>query len=207
MRSEPSAPAARALKAVMDRALAAVVLLLLAPLLLVVAALVRLTSRGPVFYRRRVLGLHGRPFDAFKFRTMVLEADAVLRAHPELLAAFATNVKLRDDPRVTPVGRWLRRSSLDELPQLVNVLRGEMSLVGPRMITREEADKYGAALESVLSVKPGMTGLWQVRGRQQLDYTQRVALDVTYVGQWSLWLDVVILVQTIPAVLTMRGAY
>jgi lipopolysaccharide/colanic/teichoic acid biosynthesis glycosyltransferase len=207
MRSEPSAPAARALKAVMDRALAAGVLLLLAPLLLVVAALVRLTSRGPVFYRRRVLGLHGRPFDAFKFRTMVLEADAVLRAHPELLAAFATNVKLRDDPRVTPVGRWLRRSSLDELPQLVNVLRGEMSLVGPRMITREEADKYGAALESVLSVKPGMTGLWQVRGRQQLDYTQRVALDVQYVGQWSLWLDVVILVQTIPALLTMRGAY
>lgn len=199
--------AAWMLKQVIDRMLAAAALLLLAPLLLGVVGLVRLSSRGPILHRRRVLGLHGAEFDAFKFRTMVANADELLRAQPELQAAFTANIKIRDDPRITSVGRFLRKSSLDELPQLFNVLSGQMSLVGPRMIAPEEAEKYGAALEKRLSVKPGITGLWQVHGRQELDYADRIELDLRYIDEWSLWLDVVILVKTIPAVLSMRGAY
>lgn len=207
MKSGMSARAARLLKDIFDRVVAAIGLVLGAPLFLLIAIAVWATTPGPVIYRRRVLGRYGDPFDAFKFRTMVVNAEEVLRARPELLDAFTTNIKLRDDPRVTPVGRLLRRSSLDELPQLVNVILGQMSLVGPRMIAPEEAEKYGAALGKRLSVKPGMTGLWQVQGRQELDYAQRIALDLRYIDQWSLWLDLVILVKTIPAVLSMRGAH
>jgi lipopolysaccharide/colanic/teichoic acid biosynthesis glycosyltransferase len=199
--------AARSLKAVGDRVVAAAGLVVLAPLLIAVAILIRVTSAGPVLHRRHVLGLHGAAFDALKFRTMVVNADDLLRAQPELRAAFAANSKIRNDPRVTAVGRVLRKLSLDELPQLFNVLRGQMSLVGPRMIAPDEADKYGAALHKRLSVKPGMTGLWQVHGRQHLDYAQRIELDLQYIDRWSLWLDVVILLKTVPAVLTMRGAY
>jgi lipopolysaccharide/colanic/teichoic acid biosynthesis glycosyltransferase len=199
--------AARAVKAVGDRIAAIALLTVLAPVLIATAILVRLSSPGPVLYRRRVLGLHGSGFDAFKFRTMVANADDLLRARPELSAAFVANSKIRDDPRVTPAGKLLRKLSLDELPQLFNVVRGQMSLVGPRMIAPEEAGKYGATLHKRLSVKPGMTGLWQVHGRQQLDYTQRIELDLQYIDQWSLWLDLVILLKTIPAVLSMKGAY
>lgn len=198
---------ARAVKAVGDRVVAAAVLMVLAPLLVAIAILIRVTSPGPVLYRRHVLGLHGVAFDALKFRTMVVNADDLLRAQPELWAAFTANSKIRNDPRVTPVGRALRKLSLDELPQLFNVLRGQMSLVGPRMIAPDEADKYGAALHKRLSVKPGMTGLWQVQGRQEIDYAQRIELDLRYIDQWSLWLDLVILLKTIPAVLSMKGAY
>ena len=200
-------PAARWVKAVGDRVAAAAALVVLAPLLIAVALLIRVTSPGPVLYRRHVLGLHGVAFDAFKFRTMVVNADALLRAQPELWGAFATNSKIRNDPRVTAVGGGLRKLSLDELPQLFNVVRGQMSLVGPRMIAPDEADKYGAALDKRLSVKPGMTGLWQVQGRQETEYAQRIELDLQYIDQWSLWLDLVILVKTIPAVLSMKGAY
>jgi lipopolysaccharide/colanic/teichoic acid biosynthesis glycosyltransferase len=199
--------AARWVKAVGDRVAAAAAIVALVPLLLAIAILIRMTSPGPVLHRRRVLGLHGVQFDAFKFRTMVVDADDLLRAQPELLAAFTADVKIRHDPRVTPIGAWLRRLSLDELPQLFNVLRGQMSLVGPRMISPGEAGKYGAALGKRLSVKPGMTGLWQVQGRQEIDYARRIELDLRYIDQWSLWLDLVILVKTIPAVLSMRGAY
>jgi len=195
------------LKQIIDRAVAAAALLLLTPLLLGVAAVVRLSSRGPILHRRRVLGLHGAEFDAFKFRTMVANADDLLRTQPELWAAFAANIKIRDDPRITPIGGFLRKMSLDELPQLYNVLCGQMSLVGPRMIAPDEAEKYGSALERRLSVKPGMTGLWQIQGRQELGYADRIELDLRYIDEWSLWLDVVILLKTIPAVLTMRGAY
>jgi len=198
---------ARWVKVVGDRVVAAAALIALAPLLVAIAILVRITSPGPVLHRRRVLGLHGAAFDAFKFRTMVVNADELLRAHPQLSAAFNANSKIRNDPRVTAVGRVLRKLSLDELPQLVNVVRGQMSLVGPRMIAPDEAAKYGAALPKRLSVKPGMTGLWQVHGRQEIDYTQRIALDLQYIDQWSLWLDLLILLKTIPAVLSMKGAY
>jgi lipopolysaccharide/colanic/teichoic acid biosynthesis glycosyltransferase len=198
---------ARRIKYGVERVVAAVAIVALGPLWLVIAVLVRLSSPGPIIHRRRVLGCDGRQFDAFKFRTMVADADHRLRQDPALRDAFVLQMKVRDDPRLTPLGRWLRRTSLDELPQLVNVVRGEMSLVGPRMISPEEADKYGAFLARRLGVKPGITGLWQVSGRQELSYEQRIELDIQYLDNWSLWRDLVILAQTIPAVLSMRGAH
>lgn len=197
---------ARVVKEIVDRVGAAAALILLAPVMLVIACLVRVTSSGPVIHRRQVLGRGGRPFDAFKFRSMVVDADDWLHARPELRTAFEANAKLPDDPRITWLGRFLRRSSADELPQLVNVVCGQMSLVGPRMISPEEATRYGRSLGKRLSVKPGITGLWQVSGRQALDYERRIALDLQYVDTWSLSLDFVILLKTIPVVLSMRGA-
>jgi lipopolysaccharide/colanic/teichoic acid biosynthesis glycosyltransferase len=194
-------------KEVLDRVIAGSLLLVLSPILLVIAVMVAATSSGPILHRRRVVGRDGVEFDAFKFRTMVADADAILRAHPTLLEEFGTNMKLRADPRLTPVGAVLRRMSLDELPQLVNVGRGEMSLVGPRMIAPDEMVKFGDALGTRLAVKPGITGLWQVSGRQELGYDDRIRLDLHYIENWSLWLDMAILARTIPAVLSMRGAY
>ena len=194
-------------KEVLDRVVALSLLAVLAPILMVIAALVAVSSRGPILHRRRVVGRNGVEFNAFKFRTMVADADAILRAKPELLEQFGTNMKLRADPRLTSVGAILRRMSLDELPQLVNVGRGEMSLVGPRMIAPDEMAKFGDALRTRLAVKPGITGLWQVSGRQELGYEDRIRLDLHYIENWSLWLDVAILARTIPAVLSMRGAY
>jgi lipopolysaccharide/colanic/teichoic acid biosynthesis glycosyltransferase len=194
-------------KEVIDRIVATGLLLLLSPLLLVVAVLVAATSRGSVLHRRHVVGRDGLEFDAFKFRTMVADADAILRAHPELLREFGANMKLRADPRLTPVGAFLRRTSLDELPQLFNVALGHMSLVGPRIIAPDEMARFGDAIATRLAVKPGITGLWQVSGRQELAYDDRVRLDLHYIEHWSLWLDFAILARTIPAVLSMRGAY
>lgn len=199
--------AAHRVKVLLDPVLAAILLLLSSPLLVALAVGVRASSSGPVLFRRRVLGRNGRDFDALKLRTMVEDADRILREDAELAAAHSVNVKLQNDPRVTSFGRFLRRSSLDELPQLWNVVRGEMSLVGPRIITREEGERFGAALARRLSVRPGLTGLWQVRGRQELDYDRRIALDLEYIESWSLWLDLKILLATIPVVLGRRGAY
>jgi lipopolysaccharide/colanic/teichoic acid biosynthesis glycosyltransferase len=195
------------IKTIADVPLAAFLLVALAPLLLILCIVVRWSSVGPIFYRRRVVGLDGVEFDAFKFRTMVVHADELLRHDSKLRRDLAAGAKPRRDPRATSLGRWLRRSSLDELPQLWNVVRGEMSLVGPRMITPEEVPSFGAAAAKRLSVKPGMTGLWQVSGRQDLRHDQRVVLDVYYVDHWSPWLDLSILLRTLPAVLLMRGAY
>jgi lipopolysaccharide/colanic/teichoic acid biosynthesis glycosyltransferase len=194
-------------KEALDRIAAVAMLLALAPLLVVLAAVVAATSPGPIFFRRRVVGRHGVEFDAFKLRTMVADADAVLRAHPELRSQFAANMKLRDDPRLTRIGAFLRRTSLDEIPQLINVAAGHMSLVGPRMIAPDETAKFGDSLARRLAVKPGITGLWQVSGRQELAYDDRIRLDLHYIENWSLWLDLAILARTIPAVLSMRGAY
>jgi lipopolysaccharide/colanic/teichoic acid biosynthesis glycosyltransferase len=196
-----------ALKNVLDRVLSAVGLVLLSPLLTLIGVMVARDSHGPVLYRRRVLGQGGRPFDAFKFRTMVADADAALAADPDLRSAFEEGFKLRDDPRVTRVGKLLRRTSLDELPQLINVLRGEMSLVGPRMIAPEEAVRYGQWRFDLLSVKPGITGPWQVRGRSDLPYEERVRLSLDYIRNYSIWLDLGLLLRTIPVVLKTRGAY
>jgi lipopolysaccharide/colanic/teichoic acid biosynthesis glycosyltransferase len=194
-------------KSGMDRIGALLLLILASPILVFTALLVRLTSEGPVLHRRRVVGLHGAEIQALKFRTMVKDADAMLDRRVDLREALAKDMKLRDDPRVTPFGRLLRRTSLDELPQLVNVLRGEMSLVGPRMISREEIDRYGEVMERRLAFKPGMTGLWQISGRNYLRYDERIELDAQYMDNWSLWLDCKILLKTIPAVMSMRGAY
>jgi lipopolysaccharide/colanic/teichoic acid biosynthesis glycosyltransferase len=198
---------ARRAKACLEPLLAGLLLVAAAPLLILVGLAVALSSPGPVVHRRRVVGLDGVEFDAFKFRTMVVGADALLRAQPALARAFDVNMKLRDDPRVTAIGAVLRPLSLDELPQLLNVVRGEMSLVGPRMITPEEQVRFGDALPRRLTVKPGITGLWQVSGRHELPYPDRVRLDLAYIDQWTPWLDVAILLRTIPAVLSRRGAY
>ncbi len=194
-------------KEVLDRVIAVVLLAFLSPVLLIIAALVAVTSPGPVLHRRRVVGRHGIEFDAFKFRTMVADADAILQRDPDLLRAFDANMKLRADPRLTPVGAMLRRMSLDELPQLFNVAAGHMSLVGPRIIAPTEMAKFGDALAQRLAVKPGITGLWQISGRQELAYDDRIRLDLHYIEHWSLGLDLAILARTIPAVLSMRGAY
>lgn len=201
-------PEEAVLKSVLEYSLTIVGLLLAWPLLLGIAILVKLDSPGPVFHRRRVLGVSGRQFDAFKFRTMRVDGDALLRRNPELQELLSANHKLKDDPRITRVGQWLRKFSLDELPQLFNVLWGQMGLVGPRMITAAEAEKYGRHRLNLLTVKPGITGLWQVSGRSDLSYDERVQLDMFYIRNYSVWLDLQILfVQTVPAVIQGRGAY
>ena len=195
-------------KTLLEYSLAIIALVLLSPLLLLIAALIKMDSPGPVLYRRRVLGVSGRKFDAYKFRTMHEDGDEFLAADDELAQELMKNHKLREDPRVTPIGRWLRKYSLDELPQLFNVLLGQMGLVGPRMISPQEAGKYGRHKLNLLTVKPGITGLWQVSGRSDLSYEERVRLDMLYIRNYSVWLDLQILfVQTLPAVLKGRGAY
>lgn len=195
------------LKAILDYTGAAVGLVLLSPLLLLIAIIIKLDSPGPVLHRRRVLGRSGRTFDAFKFRTMVVNANEILASSAELRDAFERGYKLKDDPRVTRIGRFLRRASLDELPQLLNVLRGEMSLVGPRMISPDEAVRYGKWQLNLLTVKPGITGPWQVRGRSDIPYDERVRLSTQYIRNYNIWLDLEIILRTIPAVLQSRGAY
>jgi lipopolysaccharide/colanic/teichoic acid biosynthesis glycosyltransferase len=153
------------------------------------------------------MGLNGRQFYALKFRTMVLNGEEVLDKHPELKRELAINHKLKNDPRVTRIGAFLRRYSLDELPQLFNVLKRDMSMVGPRMISPEEAPMYKQFVMNLFTVLPGITGLWQVSGRSDISYEERVRLDMVYVRNWSLWLDLQILFQTIPAVLRAKGAY
>lgn len=195
------------LKATLDYVGAILGLIFLSPVFLAIAIIIKLDSAGPVLHRRRVLGVGGKEFDAFKFRTMVVNADKVLEQNPALNAEFEKNFKLKDDPRTTSVGRFLRKTSMDELPQLINVLRREMSLVGPRMIVAQEIAKYGKWGMNLLTVKPGITGLWQVSGRSDVDYEGRVRLDMHYIRNHTIWLDVQILFQTIPAVLRRKGAY
>jgi lipopolysaccharide/colanic/teichoic acid biosynthesis glycosyltransferase len=194
-------------KRAIDILIAASVLLVLSPALVAVALLVRITDPGPIFHRRRVVGRGGVAFDAFKFRTMRVDADRVLQADNALWDKFKTNFKLPDDPRITGIGRVLRRYSLDEIPQLLNVLRGEMSVVGPRMITETELERYGHHAARLVTVRPGITGLWQVSGRQLTTYERRVELDMHYIDDWSLALDLKILARTPLVVLRADGAY
>src|SRR5438105_9606210 len=195
------------LKTILDYCLALAALVALAPVLLLVGLIVKLDSPGPILHRRQVLGVSGKPFNAFKFRTMVHNADAVLARDAPLRAAFEQGYKLEHDPRITRVGQFLRKTSVDELPQLLNVLRGEMSLVGPRMIAPEEAQRYGKWQLNLLTVKPGITGPWQVQGRGELAYEQRVRLSMHYIRNHTLWLDLAILLRTVSIVLRGRGAY
>jgi exopolysaccharide biosynthesis polyprenyl glycosylphosphotransferase len=195
------------LKLVLDYGLTIPAVILLSPLMLAIAIAVKLDSPGPIIYRRRVMGVNNRQFDAFKFRTMRVDGDAILAKNAELLQELNTKRKLKKDPRVTRVGSFLRKYSLDELPQLFNVLRYEMSLVGPRMIHPDEMKEYNQWGMNLLTVRPGITGLWQVSGRSDLTYADRVRLDMQYIRNWSIWLDLQLLLQTIPAVLRSRGAY
>lgn len=196
-----------AAKRTLDIIGSAVGLTLLAPLFAAIAVRIKLEDRGPAIYRREVIGRGGRRFEALKFRTMIPNADAYLLSHPDLAAEYAENVKLRRDPRVTRVGAVLRRTSLDELPQLVNVLRGEMSLVGPRMIHPSERERFGALADLREQVLPGITGLWQVSGRQDVSYDERIRLDQRYLRERSLKLDLQILARTALVLLHREGAY
>lgn len=195
------------LKGALDLLLSLSILLLTWPVMLAIAIAVKLDSPGPAFHRRRVVGVGGKAFDALKFRTMYIDADERLARDPELKRQFEQNYKLKDDPRVTRLGKLLRRTSLDELPQLFNVLRGQMSLIGPRMITAEERARYGKWHMNLLTVKPGITGLWQVSGRSDIGYEERVMLDMQYIRNYSIWLDLYVLWRTVPAVFKGHGAY
>ena len=196
----------RVLKIMIDQIGSGALLLLLSPVFCLVGALVALDGGWPIIYRRRVVGTNGE-FDAFKFRTMRKDADAILAADPILKAEFEQNFKLKNDPRLTRLGSFFRKCSLDELPQLFNVLKGQMSLVGPRMITAAELEKYGESKKLMLTVKPGLTGYWQVNGRQKVSYVERVRMDVYYIQNWNLRMDIRILLQTPLKVLRKEGAY
>jgi lipopolysaccharide/colanic/teichoic acid biosynthesis glycosyltransferase len=196
-----------ALKRGLDLAGALLLMTLLAPLLIVVAALVKLTSSGPVLHRGLRPGMGERPFNCFKFRTMYEDAEAEQERLEALNEQSGALFKLRDDPRVTPVGRTLRRLSIDELPQLLNVLRGEMSLVGPRPLTVRDFNKLEDWHRRRYLVMPGMTGLWQVSGRSDVGFDDLVRLDFLYIERWSPFLDIAIILRTIPAVLRRHGAY
>lgn len=196
------------LKGLLDYSIVILGSLLLLPLITLLALAVKFDSPGPILYRRRVLGVGGKEFDAFKFRTMHVNGDEILAQHPDLLVELQTTHKLKEDPRITRIGKLLRRTSLDELPQFINILLGQMSLVGPRMISPAEAEMYGQMRQNLLTVKPGLTGLWQVSGRSDLTYNDRVQLDMQYIRNYSIWLDLQILFfQTLPAVLKGSGAY
>ncbi|MEM8670909.1 MAG: undecaprenyl-phosphate galactose phosphotransferase WbaP [Planctomycetota bacterium] len=204
-------PLPRLLKSFMDRVLVVLGGLITLPLIAIIGTLIKLTSPGPVFYAQRRLGKNGKPFWAWKFRTMVPNADEVLESHlnanPELRSEWERDHKLKNDPRVSAIGYWLRKTSLDELPQTWNVLRGEMSLVGPRPIVEAEIPKYGAWYELYQRTTPGITGMWQISGRNNTTYEFRVANDSYYVLNWSPWLDLYILARTIKVVLRCEGAY
>jgi undecaprenyl-phosphate galactose phosphotransferase len=201
---------ARLTKRLFDTLAALMLLVLLSPGFLLVALAIR-RDGGPALFAHPRIGKKGQVFNCYKFRTMVVDAEKqleqLLQRQPELRKQWQAEHKLRLDPRVSPLGRFLRRTSLDELPQLINVIRGEMSLVGPRPVVRSELPRYGDQVGYYLMVRPGMTGLWQVSGRNDVDYDTRVYLDSWYVKNWSLWHDLVILFKTVSVVLTRQGAY
>ena len=198
-------------KRILDTALTVCGILLLAPTAVLLALCIKLDSHGPCLYRQERIGRGGRRFQALKFRTMVVDAEdrlaACLARDESLRREWEQNHKIKDDPRLTRIGALLRKSSMDELPQLWNVLAGEMSLVGPRPIIEAEREKYGRVFEEYVRVRPGLTGLWQISGRNDTGYERRVRLDQYYVRNWSVWFDIWILAKTVPAVLRGRGAY
>jgi Undecaprenyl-phosphate galactose phosphotransferase WbaP len=187
------------------------VLMLLSPIMLSIALAVRMESKGPVIFAHRRVGRNGREFECYKFRTMVVNAqevlDKLLQEDCGLCSEWENGFKLKDDPRITRIGNFLRKTSLDELPQIFNVLKGQMSLVGPRPIINDEIEKYGEYIDYFYQVRPGITGLWQISGRNEIEYSERVQIDAWYVRNWSLWLDITLLIRTITVVLNRRGAY
>ncbi len=201
----------KASKRAVDIVMAATALVLLSPLLLIVALIVKLSDRGPIFYSHTRIGYSGATFGCLKFRTMKTDAAAqlaeLLRTNPAARTEWEATRKLKNDPRITSVGEILRKSSLDELPQLINILRGEMSIVGPRPVTAEELARYGEDVESYMAARPGLTGQWQTSGRNDVSYEYRVALDVQYVREWSLTGDFIIIAKTVPALFSQRGCY
>lgn len=199
------------LKRPLDVLVAIVAIVLLSPLLLCVSVMVWITSPGPIFYGHERVGLDGRVFRCWKFRSMMVNADRALAQHlassPAARKEWAETRKLRDDPRITAIGHTLRATSIDELPQLLNVLMGEMSLVGPRPVTKGELVRYGRSARHYLSARPGITGLWQVSGRSETHYGRRVALDRKYAQNPTLLMDIWILLRTVPVVLNRQGSW
>jgi Undecaprenyl-phosphate galactose phosphotransferase WbaP len=198
-------------KRTFDISIAAFIVILLLPLMACLCILIRLGSQGPILFRQRRIGMRGEAFDCMKFRTMHPDAERMLQVllekSSEARREWEQNFKLKDDPRITTVGKFLRKTSLDELPQLFNVLRGDMSLVGPRPIVADEMERYGNVLPLYLSVRPGLTGLWQISGRSDCSYPERVSLDEQYLRKCSFWNDTVIVVKTIKVVLSGYGSY
>ena len=194
----------------LDILLSGMALIFLFPLLAAVALCIRFSDPGPILFAQERIGARGRRFKCYKFRSMVIDAQDRLKAHlaanPAAAEEWARDHKLQNDPRITGIGRFLRKTSLDELPQLVNILRGDMSIVGPRPIVEDEISKYGPAFAAYSAVRPGLTGAWQVGGRSDTSYDRRVQLDVDYVERWSLGRDIKIVLLTVPAVLLNRGA-
>lgn len=199
------------LKYLIDFVLALAALVVLMPMILMIVLIMLVVQGRPIFIGHRRVGKDGVMFSCLKFRTMVTNGDEVLArhlaSHPELRAEWNATRKLRDDPRVTAFGKGMRKNSIDEIPQLLNVIRGEMSLVGPRPITPSEVKFYGAHVGDYMAVRPGLTGLWQVSGRSETSYKKRVELDVRYVAERTVWGDISIMMKTIPAVLSSRGSY
>lgn len=200
-------------KRLFDVAFSLSVLILFSPVYLLLALAIALASPGPIFYVQERIGKNGKPFGCIKFRTMVKNADEVLSdmidRYPNLRQEYEANFKLKHDPRITWVGRFLRLTSLDEFPQFWNVLKGDMSVVGPRPIVSEEVSKYGRYIDKVLTIRPGITGLWQVSGRNDIPYPRRVQMDVYYVNFRNLWMDLWLIVKTIGVVIFPKnnGAY
>lgn len=207
----PLSPMAMFTWRLFDIAAAIAILVMVLPLLAVLAIVLYLSDPGPLFYRHRRIGFRGRYFHCLKFRTMRMNGDAILREHlqrcPAARKEWEETHKLRVDPRVTSVGAIVRKLSLDEFPQLINVLLGDMSIVGPRPIVEAEVPRYGRHFEHYCLVRPGLTGLWQTSGRNDTSYQQRVRLDVSYVERKSLLLDIRLIFRTVPAVLLARGSY
>lgn len=201
----------RVLKPLVDLAIVLLALPVALPLGFLIAALIKGTSRGSILYRHRRIGQFQQPIYVWKFRTMYEDSEELLEQHlsttPDAREEWERAQKLRDDPRVTPIGRLLRKTSLDEIPQLLNVLAGEMSIVGPRPIVDEERPKYGKHFRTFSHALPGITGLWQVSGRCDVDYAARVLLDIEYIEQWNLWMETKILLKTVFVILHSKGAY
>ncbi len=194
------------IKRLLDVVLSLLGIVFLLPVFLCIALCIKLDDGGPVLHFREIIGKHGKRFYALKFRTMIVDADGYLAKHPELMQKFKQNMKLAQDPRITRVGRFLRKTSLDELPQLFNVLVGQMSLVGPRIIHPSELARYGEYGPKRLSLKPGITGLWQISGRQHISYDERVQLDMQYIDTRSFIVDLIILVKTLKVFIVHTGA-
>lgn len=211
LRNNLARPLNRYLKAIFDFIVTLVGTLAISPILVFIALWIYKDSPGPVIFKHIRIGKNGKEFPCYKFRSMCIDAkeklEKLLDTDPEVRAEWEKDFKLKNDPRITKSGAFLRKTSLDELPQIFNVLKGEMSLVGPRPIIKAEMERYGEYINDYLMVKPGITGMWQVSGRNDIDYTERVLLDSWYVRNWSIWIDLVMLFKTIAVVLFRKGAY
>jgi Undecaprenyl-phosphate galactose phosphotransferase WbaP len=181
------------------------------PVTVFIALIVKITSPGPIFYGHKRIGKNGREFKCWKFRSMVIDADKqlekILAENPEMRAEWEKDRKFTNDPRVTKIGKILRKTSIDEIPQFFNILTGEMSFIGPRPVTEPELAKYGKKSDFILSVQPGLSGMWQISGRSDTGYEERVTLDSYYIQNWSVWLDIWIIIKTVYVVLRGKGAY